>query len=451
MTSAGGHKRRRQPWTCACAALVTICAAGHVSAQSTQEPAGLETAFTYTERLLWDDGDTFARSDLGFSLTADTRRQSFALSLDGALEKDLDNGLKTTFEDPQARLNYQIESRNTALSFDAHYLRTDVDSLAFDEDLGSGTLVLEEGQRETARSNLRLEFGREAPIGATVALGYRETDYFDTTSTSLLDSTTQSVDVGLRMDVDRRISTRLTYALNDLNREGGVDSRRETFSLGATLDVTQALTADIDIGQSELVRSGSVARDASDGLYVRLALNQDRRNGTLRGSVVSNIDENGRRTTARVDRRMELRNGTLGFGFGLSESDTTGKTRPLYALNYAQDLPRGEFSVALDQVFSSTSTGSETLNSRLQLSLSQALTSLSSLNGTLTFRDSDVLSAGGTDSSQLNLDLSYAHVLTDDWSLVGGYTHSRRMRDSASDDIDDQIYIGLRTTLAWRP
>ena len=426
-------------------------AAGGAVAQSTSQPAGLEAVFSYTERLLWDDGDSFARSDLGFSLTADTRRQSFAFSLDGGLEKDLSDGLKTTLEDPQARLRYQIESRNTLLSFDARYLRSDVDSLAFDEDLGTGTLVLEEGQRENTSANLRLEFGREAPVGATAAFGYSVTDYYNTTSATLLDATTHRADLAVRMDVDRRISTRFSYALVDLNREGGVDSRRETYSIGATLEVTKSLIADIDVGHTELVRSGTVARDASDGVYYRLALKQERPNGTLSGSIVSNIDENGRRTTARVDRRMELPNGSLGFGFGLSESDTTGKTRPLYNLSYARDLPRGEFTVALDQAFSTTSTGGETLNSRLQLGFSQALTSLSTINGSLTYRDSDVLGAGGADSSQINLDLSYAQALTDDWSLVGGYTHSRRMRDVGSDDIDDQIYIGLRTTLAWRP
>lgn len=418
-----------------------------LSQEQTELESGLEVTFSYTERLLWDDGDASARSDLGLSLTSETRTQRFAFSVNSSLDKTTSD---FSWEDTSADLRYGIENRNAVLEFDARYLRTDADSLTFDEDLGDGTLVLDEGDREDIRSNVLFEFGRAAPFGGTLRLGYAETNYIDTSSTSLIDSTTQTLGLGLRFDIDPRISARLSFDHSDLDRDGGLDVRRDTLSAGVTLDVSKTLVADIDLGHTRVIESGSVARTETDGVFTRLALRQEMPNGTLSGSIVSDLDENGRRTTARIDRALELPRARLSFGLGLSRNDDSDKTRPLYALNYTQDLPRGEFTVALDQAFSTNSAGTETLNSRLTLSTRQNLTSLSVLTGSLSFRESNVLGAAG-DTTQIDLSLNYARSLTEDWTLIGGYTHTRRNRDSGNDDIDDVVFIGLRTTRLWRP
>ena len=421
------------------------------NAQQSEDDSGLALTLSYTEELLWDDGDASARSDLGLSLISETRTQRLAFSVEGGLEKTASNGLRGTWEDPAAIFSYALDRRNSALTLDASYRRNDVDALVFSEDLGDGTLVLDEGQRETITAGLGFELGREARFGATLSLRYAETNYLDTTSTSLLDSTTDRATLGLRFDIDRRVSARLTLDHSDLNRDGGTDVRRRTLSAGATVDVTKTLVADLDLGQTRIVRDGSSPRDVDEGVYYRLALSEERPNGTLSGSLVSDIDENGRRSTARIDRSMDLPRARLTFGFGLSRHDNSDKTRPLYAFSYAQDLKRGQFSASLDQSFSTSSVGQETLNSRLRLSLSQDLTANSVLSGSLSLRDADVLGAAGDDVRQMDLTLNYSHDLTEDWTLVGGYTHSRRVRDSGNDDIDDRVFIGLRTAVTWRP
>lgn len=434
-----------------CLASAALLGASPVFGQQTDEDSGLALTLSYTERLLWDDGDTSARSDLGLSLTSQTRTQQLAFSLDGGLEKTTSDGLDGSWEDPTATLSYGLERRNTALSFDASYRRNDADSLVFSEDLGDGTLVLDEGQRETITTRAGLEFGREDRFGGTVSLGYTETNYLDTASTNLLDSTTDTATLGLRFDLDRRVSARMTFRHSDLNREGGTDVRRRTLSVGATMELTKTLVADLELGQTRIVRDGSIPRDVDQGTYYQFALTEERPNGTLSGSVVSDIDENGRRTTARVDRRMDLPRAQLAFGFGLSTDDNSDKIRPLYTFSYAQDLKRGQVSASLDQSFSTSSTGQETLNSRLRVSLSQDLTANSLFTGTLSVRDADVLGANGNDVTQMDLTLNYSQSLTEDWTLVGGYTHSRRIRASGNDDIDDQVFIGLRTAVTWRP
>jgi len=231
-------------------ASATLLGMTAATAQQSEDDSGLALTLSYTEQLLWDDGDASARSDLGLSLTSETRTQRLAFSLDAGLEKTASNGLRGSWEDPTARFSYALERRNSALSFDASYRRNDVDSLVFSEDLGDGTLVLDEGQRETVTADLGFEFGREAPFGGTLSLGYAETNYLDTTSTSLLDSTTDTASLGLRFDIDQRTQARLTFDHSDLNRDGGTDVRRRTLSAGATTDITKTLVADLDLGHT---------------------------------------------------------------------------------------------------------------------------------------------------------------------------------------------------------
>ena len=102
--------------------------------------------------------------------------------------------------------------------------------------------------------------GRAARFGATLSLGYAQTDYFDTTSTTVLDSDTVDGSLRLRVEIDPRITGRAALTLSDLNRDGGTDVRRETFSVGAALAVTPVLDAEIDIGTTRVTQSGAVPR-----------------------------------------------------------------------------------------------------------------------------------------------------------------------------------------------
>ncbi len=148
---------------------------------------------------------------------------------------------------------------------------------------------------------------------------------------------------------------------------------------------------------------------------------------------------------------MDLPRGRLAFGAGLSQSDVTDDVNPLYSLAYTHDMPRAAFNVSLSQAFSTTNTGDETLDSRLSMNYERELTSLSSLSAGLTFRDANVLEGTGADAQQLSFNFNYAHALTEDWSAIAGYTHVRRESDTGSKSVDDEVFIGVRTSLQWRP
>lgn len=428
---------------------VALFACGLPLTASAQEEGGLRVGLTYSERLLRDEDDTSLRSDLGLELSAQTRRQKLAFALSGRLDKPFDDGLKGRWEDPRLSLSYGLESRQSALDFDVRYNRSDINSLVDIGTLTNPTLVLDEGMRETLSTRLGLEFGREAPFGGRLSLGYAETNYLDTISPTLLDSVTRDGALTLRFEIDPRIIARTTFSISDQDRDGGVDVRTEKISAGAALLITQSLSADVEIGWTRVTRSGGVPRSTSDGLTYGLALQQEVPNGDYRLGLSSDINENGRRTTLRVDRSMELRDGALSFGVGLSRNNT-GSTSPLYALSYSKDLPRGSLTADLQQSYNTSSTGAETRNTRAELKLQQDLTLRDQLNTTLALRETETEGTSGS-TRRLDLGFDYTRALTGDWSLIGGWTHSRRTAASGRVDIDDTLFIGLKTALEWRP
>ncbi len=423
-----------------------------VSGVSQDTSGGLIADLTFSELLVWDDGISTLRSDLGFGLSSKTNTQEFALNFGAGLDKSYDNDeLNADVIDPRASLFYAIESRNTRFEFDASYRKDDIDTLTALDVLGETAFVLDEGDREDTSFGLSYEFGRDAPFGGVLRYDYDKIEYTDTISSTLLDSERNQASLRLRFEINTAVTARAVFRVSELDRVGGIDIDRQSIGAGASIAINEASTLDFELGHTEVTQSGSVARSSEDGLYYTLAYTTDLPNGNIRASLRSNINESGRRTTARVDRKMDLPRGSLSFGAGLSQNDVTNDTNPLYSVSYTHDLPRGAFTASFRQAFSSTNAGDETLDSRLSLNYQQELTNLSNFSAGMSFRDTNVLEGTSSDAEQLNLNLNYAHEITKDWSAIAGYTHVRRESDSGSNSTDDEVFIGVRTSLQWRP
>lgn len=442
------------------AALCCLGAGLPAPAPAQQSQGGLSAQFTYSEQLVAEDTGDNLRSDLGFFLSTATRAQRFEFDIGAGLEKRFSDGrLEGDIVDPRLRLFYGLENRNTALSFDASYREVEISQLVLENSflddptlvVDEPTLVLDEGTRASASVALGLEFGRAAPFGGTVSLRHAETRYSDTQSTGLLDSEQESAELRLRFDINPLVTGRTVLSVTDLDRDGGVDTRTEQMGVGASMAFNKTLTGEFDIGTTRVEEGGSVPRSVRDGTFYSIGLVQDRPNGSLSGSLNSNIDENGRRTTLRVDRVLELPEAQLRFGLGASRDEDTGSTDPLYSVSYNQNLPRGSFSAGLEQSFGTDTQGDETLDTRLRLALSHELTPVSSLSARFSVRDTATGSAFTTDTRQVNVGLDYSHALNRDWALVAGFSHTRQDRADGTRDTDDRLYLGLRLTEIWQP
>lgn len=421
--------------------------------QRSQPPGGFQVNLTYSERLFSDDGDTSLRSDLGLDLITQTRTQRLSFALDTGIEKLQSGGPSDEIRDPRAALRYSLETRGTALNIDTSYRRAEVNglSLSIDEELELITLANDPGDREDISAGLTLDIAREARFGSQLSLGYNETNYLNTVANTLQDAITVTGSVRLRFDLTKTAVGYLTFSRSDLDRDGGLDVLRNSISTSVDVQITPALRGSFDLGYTEIRRSGSEPTNTDDGLIFGASVVADRPNGTWSAIVESSLEETGRRDTLEVSRTIALPNGGFGFGVGTSRNRDAGSTNPLYNVSYQQNLPRGQFSAAFRQSFAANSAGAETLNSLLNLSSTQSLSEESNLSAGFTFSDSNQLSGGGIDSERMVLNLDYTHEITPDWSIVAGISHTRRSQDGSADRSEEELYLGFRTAVGWRP
>lgn len=433
------------------AAALSICAGLSLTQTAqAQDDGGLSATLTFLRGLSYSDVDgTFADMSINFGLTSQTRTQDFALSLGTSVETDLSGDGGTDIVDPSVSLSYAIQSRQTRLSADLSYAQAEADDFVELASGAPGVLVLDEGSRENRGANVGLEFGREARFGGDLTLGFDETQYTNTLSTDLIDSQTRRAGLGLRFEIDPRITATLAYDLSELDRETGRDLTNESLTFGVDLAVTPTLDAQLSIGFDRITIEEAGTTSDVDGVTYDLALTQDRPGGELSFSLGSEISESGRRTTAMVGATLETRRGSLSGGIGVAESDNS-KARPILELAYSEELPRGGYSISWNQSFSNTTDGDETLNSRLRLGWQQDLTRNARFSSDLTYQVSDVLGASD-DTSRLSLGAGYSHDLTERWALTTRVSHSLVKEDGAADSRENEIFIGLETLRAWRP
>lgn len=415
-----------------------------------QDDGGLDARLTLSQGLIYSTEDrTSGRTNLSFDLTSATRTQSLDFGFSAASEQTLSDGFSNEILNPRATLSYGVESRQTALTADLSYRQSDTDSFISSVDAAPEIIVLDQGNREDMSADLRLAFGREAPFGGSLSYGFRETNYSNTVDPDLIDERTNRAGLGLRFDFDPRITGTLSYNLSETDRDGGRDIASESLSVGAEFAITPTWDADVSIGVSEITVTESGVETIEDGLNYSLALTQARPLGDLRYSIVSDVSESGRRTTARAGGSFELRRGELSASLGLSEG-TDSQVRPLFSLSYSEELARSSYSISLDQQFSSASDGDETLNSRLRLSYQRDLTRVSRFSSNLTYQMTDVLGADD-DTARLQLGMTYSHDITSDWAVTTRVTHSFVEEDNAANTEESDLFIGLETSLRWRP
>lgn len=441
-------------------ALCVLCAEFATQARAQQgQGGGLRAGLTYSEQLVSEDSDTNLRSDIGFTLSSITRRQRFSLELGTGLEKRLTGG---SFEgdvvDPRVQLSYGIENRNTALNFDAAYREATISRLVLEENtqdvdpaVQTPTLVLDEGRRGTASLAMGLEFGRASRFGGTARLRHVQTRYSDTRATGLVDSDQRSANLNLRFNINPQLTGRAILSLSEIDRDGATDTRTRQVGIGAGMVLNKTLTADVEIGINEVTQSGAVPRNTRDGVYYRLALTQERPNGTLSGSLTSDFDQNGRRTSLRIDRSLSLPEAQLRFSIGASRKESSGGVEPLFGLSYDQNLPRGSFSADLEQRFGSDTLGGETRESRLRLGFTQELSEISRLSTNFSLRDTDSGSGLNSRTRQTNIGFDYSRNINRDWALFAGFAHSRQERNGGARTTDDRLFVGVRLTRDWKP
>jgi hypothetical protein len=437
-------------------AIAIIAATAHAQNQD----GGLQADLSIAQRLTWSDNPDFAangQSDLrsltslSFALASVTRTETFRFTLGGTVEA----GGNDVFQ-PFSTLLYSRESAATKLDLDFSYRQSDVSDFTTlvdpdDDDPDPDRLSLDGGQRQDFQGRVAIEFGRDAPFGASLSYEKRIRDFVDTADPNLFDSETDAVSARFRFDLTPQAT--LTAFAEDRREDedpGGTDRETSRYGLEVAFALSQSLDATFSLSQDEVVTTvGAAPTVRNDGLSYSAGLTQALPNGALSADLTARVNENGRRNQLTFRREVDLRNGGFSFSLGAVRFPT-GQTRGLFGLTYSTDFDRTQIRASLFQVPSVTDTV-ETLNTRVSVSLEQALTPLSRFSTNLNFTDIDSISAAGQDSNRLDVDLSYSHDVGSDWKFTGGLRHRRQESSTAADVTSNSIFFGLSKNLSWRP
>lgn len=423
---------------------------------------GVTATFEIGQRLEYveEEGFTTATTDeglrsvttLSFGLSSETRSQRLAFGLSTGIAQNLTNGGSTEFESTRAALDYRISNRNTELTLGGFYVRDEVDDLAFDTELEDDTIDTGVGQREVFNLTTGLTVGEDGPITGTLTHVYEKSVFSDTTDPTLNDSDRQSVDGRLSFQVAPNLETSLFGSWSDVDEQGVGATDRETSRLGvgAVYDVTPATTLTGEVAYSTEETTGAVT-DETDGLNYALSLAHTRPNGVISVGFSEEDTLNGKRRQLTAGRSYVLQRGEFSFSLGATKTDGFD-AQPIASLNLDYEIDRNsEISITLDQTAGITDDNNERINTRLDMSYTRELNSLSELSAGLELVEENVLAAGGIDRRSITFDLSHAYQLGGDWDLVSGFTHSSVQEDGEPDRNRSTLFLGIQKSFAYRP
>lgn len=425
-----------------------------------QDTGGLTASLDVSQRLEYSDNfdlDVFsnpgfrATTELGFSLASETRIQRLAFFAGGQIEFGSDNESANAFADPLVRLSYARAAKNAALTLDASYQQTEINSTFTEELFGAQFVLFDTGERANFGLRANLDFGLTDPVGGSLTYSFNQVDYTDTANPDLRDATTNQLEGRVNFRIDPRLTARLTAGYIEVDEDGGQFRETTRLGVGVEADVTKTLTVDAAVNYTNVDVEGGEGSD-NEGIGFDVDLVQDRPNGNITAGLSSDIDQNGRRTSLRFGRNLEMKAGSLGFSLGLSQRDD-GDIRPLYRLDYERQLSEdAAVRAELTQSFDTDTDGTEALNTGFNLAYQQPLTKVSDISMAFNFRDTNIIDDDeGDDASRLSLGITYRHDITRNWDLAAGYSRSLTLTEGDTVLEANTVFVGLERTFDFRP
>ena len=297
--------------------------------------------------------------------------------------------------------------------------------------------------------NIGLTFGR-AGVNARIegGLSLSETDLannetldeFDTPAGSRRD---RSANLQLTWGLDSRVSWRLGATVRNSEFDdspGSLDRRTLTYTAGATLALSEAMSLDLGLSRNDFREDGE---DSEITNALNAGLTIARMNGTFSFGLSASDTPSGDRTGLTVGRSLELPDGTLSAQIGATRL-ISGDMALTGALDYSRDMPRGRLTASLSRdVSSSSEDDSEVEVTRASVGLSQDLTDRARISADLGLAQQSYTDDSQPDIRNIRAGVSFSYELGQDWLATAGLSHVQRRRDGG-DATDNSVYIGVR-------
>ncbi|NNE80985.1 MAG: hypothetical protein HKN18_12015 [Silicimonas sp.] len=395
------------------------------------------------------DSGTTTITDLGVTLSSETRSQSLSLELGAQLVGDFGRSSSDDFETENVRaiFSYAREGANSGFDFSASYTETTLDDSIF---LSGGTLIIDTGAVDATRLSMGVELGREGPFGVELDALYFDRNYRNTSDPDLNDTETIEVDAIAHFRINPAYSVRARAGISREDENDVDSSERETHYVGLGLEGETAggLTyfGDIIYDSTETTTSAP-SMITEDGIGIELGLTQARVNGSIGLDVSSRIDESGRRSSASVNRAFDFPEGALSFSLGVVDQEGDDSLRVIGALDYTRELAQGDLTASLVQD-AATDSGTPYLNTTLALNFRQEINAVSSWEAGLEFAESNQL--GGTDDDTRGVaTVAYNRSLTEDWSMRTGLEHIRTTETGLPDRSSNTVFFNIQRDITF--
>ncbi|WP_299506634.1 hypothetical protein [uncultured Roseobacter sp.] len=419
---------------------------------------GISASFTISERLENVQRQGFSNNEnegfrsvtrLGFGLLSENQNQALSFNTGTDFVYNFSRS-ETEFEDPDLNLNYDLQTRNAGLSFDASYVRRDVEDSVFFDDLSNEFIISDDGRREIFSLRSALSLNRQGPITFDLNHFFSDSRFTGTTDPDLRDSTTNGLTASssFRLSPVASLNATARWREQDQDGVGANDRTRTSFDVGGTYDISAVTTLSAGISY---FNNESTTRTDNSGPGYRFGLSHDRPNGTYDFDISSRETINGNEVDARANRSYDLPRGTASIGFGLAKVEGFS-IEPLISAGLNLDINNvSRISLDLSQASTVDNDDNETIRTRLSVSYSRELNEISSMSASFRFADENVLADNDEDTTSLRASLSYRRAVGDDWSLVSGYEYSTNQRNDREDRNSNTLFVSLEKAFSFRP
>lgn len=344
-----------------------------------------------------------AQLRFGMDYLSETEVSKLALSANGALGAYGGRGAETGrgLVTPQVRLRYDRGVRATDLFAEASYRESNLSELdPASQDLASG------GKQRVGRLAAGVNWRKDAPLGFGLRASTEDTSFVDA--------------------------------------PGRIDRRRDRFGGHIRADLSEVLSAKLDLGRSHYRPETGAERRTTTG---RLSFELQRPTSLWRLSTGIDDTPDGSRERISIGQVIERPLGEISWSLGLVRG-INGKTSGTADLGWAHEIENGVIEVTASRdVTSNDDTDRETVENRLAVNLRKQVTQRGGFHLGAAWSETRYASPDNKISG-LTLSAVWSQELTEDWALDMGYTHRQRSTDFSPTRQSDRIHLELRRAFA---
>lgn len=417
------------------------------------DPLATQARLSIGQQIAVDNGSLMGITPIDLMFRTGTRSQIFEFSTSMPVtENDPDFDKTFRLSQPNARLHYRRFVRDSSVSTTLSYSESDLDRESYYDDITGDLISLQGGKVVNSSAGLNYTFGSQSKLGAEFGLGYSRRDYVDTVDPGLYDSETQNASLRFYFEPIPTLRARVFASYNQVDSDGGTDSRMTRFGTGASMQLDKLTNLDAELRHDSIRRDYTDARGREDtsGPALSLGLTRARPTGDLSLNLSSAPQTGGRTNRLSLGRSFEMPAYNLSAEAGLVHFE--GEIDATYQLAFNQDFrDRSAFSTSLSRETFFNNDGEKRNTISLSANYSRSLTDLSRISGAVRYRETDRSGGSGGNEDSLSFNIDYSHSLGSDISMVAGYRRTITNDSDDDDEDDDRLYLGLTRNFTWLP